>query len=200
MKQYELSLGVGTPKHVSAAGRALARHRWAQRNPSELAEASQLYQDLGDALAVGLIADGMGDPSGADLITNIELYAETAAQPNPGLGSIVARIGEYAMGVLKTVAEHPTAILAVGGSIAAYAWMTSDERVKVEAINATKQTAFATLDACVKSGNQECLNRMSAASAQGLKDVANATKGVGFGDVAFIAVLAAGAYLIWGRR
>lgn len=142
---------------------------------SEQTEIVQLYEDLGDALAVGVLGSELGVASGDELVDQIMAFIARTPAANPAGSGALRSLGARAASVLRSIATSPASILALGASVSVYAWMTADESVAVESIASVERTTLATLKAC--AGDQECLRRMAAANAEAQRRVGDAASG-----------------------
>lgn len=169
---------------------------------SQLAEQTAHLDALGDALAIGVTAAGMGSDAGAELVEQITVYANGLAAENP-FGDSVAKlfrtIGAAAERTLGKLIASPWSIAAIGGSLAVYSWMSSDEAVQIAAIKSNEEISKATLVACVESGSEECLQRMADAAAQGQKDIAGTVGASSLGTVVFWGVVGFLGYKVLSR-
>jgi len=159
----------------------------------DLSELTALYDALGDAVAVGIVADAMGSPAGAEVVAAVEWYLQLPA-PNPGLGARLSggarRLAGRVAQTLGRIRVSPSLVLTLGASVGVYSWMTASERIAVASIDAAYGQSRAVLEACVESGDPECLATMAQAAADGQRE-ASKLAGGGLSPLLVAVVLAA---------
>lgn len=157
---------------------------------------TEFYDQLGEALAVGLLADRMGSPTGPQLLADVELFL--GPEENP-LGKALASVLRSAGRVLRRIRISPRLVLALGAAVGVYEWMTASERIQAQQISAAYGQAHAVLSACVESGDTECVRSLASAAADAQRQVSKLA-GIDWSTVLVVGGLGIGALLFLGRR
>lgn len=166
---------------------------------STLTDRLDTIERAGDAYAVAEVARRLGVAGAEALQVEIERWAAglEAPAPNPPIGGAVSRMRASAVRALRSVRVDPASILAFGGALGVYSWMSASERVEIESINARLAVVDRAVDAC--AGDPQCLRQIAAAAADGARSLADVTGG-GLGvTLAIVAALGLGFVLLWRR-